>query len=268
MVEDVPVARLGCDEQHAAAPGSAPSRRAPTAATGARRGRRPRGAEPRRARAPPAIGGGAARRAGALGDRPRGRRGASAGPGTRRGDRHQRQDDRHHAHRGDARRRGRSAVAAGNIGRPLLDAVDDDVDVVVAEVSSFQLRSPTGSRRAGRRCSTSAPIISTGIAPSTHMPRPRRTSSCGRRRTTFSCSTPTTRSSPASRRAPPAARCRSRSRPARRAGHASSRPRPGTSSWPRTETRSPPSTTCPCADRPIWPTCSRRAHSRSMSVPM
>ena len=31
------------------------------------------------------------------------------------------------------------AVAAGNIGRPLLDAIDDDVDVVVAEVSSFQL---------------------------------------------------------------------------------------------------------------------------------
>ncbi len=30
-------------------------------------------------------------------------------------------------------------VAAGNIGRPLLDAVNDDVDVVVAEVSSFQL---------------------------------------------------------------------------------------------------------------------------------
>ena len=36
---------------------------------------------------------------------------------------------------------GRRAAAAGNIGRPLLDAVhDDDVDVVVAEVSSFQLR--------------------------------------------------------------------------------------------------------------------------------
>ena len=30
-------------------------------------------------------------------------------------------------------------VAAGNIGRPLIDAVDDDVAVVVAEVSSFQL---------------------------------------------------------------------------------------------------------------------------------
>jgi UDP-N-acetylmuramoylalanine--D-glutamate ligase len=34
---------------------------------------------------------------------------------------------------------GLHAVAAGNIGRPLLDAIDDDVDVVVAEVSSFQL---------------------------------------------------------------------------------------------------------------------------------
>jgi UDP-N-acetylmuramoylalanine--D-glutamate ligase len=35
---------------------------------------------------------------------------------------------------------GRRAQAAGNIGRPLLDAVHDEVDVVVAEVSSFQLR--------------------------------------------------------------------------------------------------------------------------------
>ena len=34
---------------------------------------------------------------------------------------------------------GRRAVAAGNIGRTLLDAVDDDADVLVAEVSSFQL---------------------------------------------------------------------------------------------------------------------------------
>ena len=34
---------------------------------------------------------------------------------------------------------GRTAVAAGNIGLPLIDAVGDDVDVVVAEVSSFQL---------------------------------------------------------------------------------------------------------------------------------
>ncbi len=31
------------------------------------------------------------------------------------------------------------AVAAGNIGRPLIDAIYDDVDVIVAEVSSFQL---------------------------------------------------------------------------------------------------------------------------------
>jgi UDP-N-acetylmuramoylalanine--D-glutamate ligase len=34
---------------------------------------------------------------------------------------------------------GVNAVAAGNIGRPLLDAVGDDADVFVAEVSSFQL---------------------------------------------------------------------------------------------------------------------------------
>jgi len=34
---------------------------------------------------------------------------------------------------------GRRAVAAGNVGRPLIDAVGDAVDVLVAEVSSFQL---------------------------------------------------------------------------------------------------------------------------------
>jgi UDP-N-acetylmuramoylalanine--D-glutamate ligase len=34
---------------------------------------------------------------------------------------------------------GRAASAAGNLGRPLLDAVDDVADVLVAEVSSFQL---------------------------------------------------------------------------------------------------------------------------------
>ena len=34
---------------------------------------------------------------------------------------------------------GRRAIAAGNIGLPLVDAVTTDVDVVVAEVSSFQL---------------------------------------------------------------------------------------------------------------------------------
>jgi UDP-N-acetylmuramoylalanine--D-glutamate ligase len=37
------------------------------------------------------------------------------------------------------REAGVRSVAAGNIGRPLLDAAGDDVDVVVAEVSSFQL---------------------------------------------------------------------------------------------------------------------------------
>lgn len=34
---------------------------------------------------------------------------------------------------------GRSVAAAGNIGRPLLDAIGEGVDLVVAEVSSFQL---------------------------------------------------------------------------------------------------------------------------------
>ena len=37
------------------------------------------------------------------------------------------------------------ATAAGNIGRPLIDAVADNVDVVVAEVSSFQLEFTTSS---------------------------------------------------------------------------------------------------------------------------
>ncbi len=36
-------------------------------------------------------------------------------------------------------RSGLRSVAAGNIGRPLIDAIEDDVDVIVAEVSSFQL---------------------------------------------------------------------------------------------------------------------------------
>ncbi len=39
------------------------------------------------------------------------------------------------------------AVAAGNIGRPLLEAVEDAVDVVVAEVSSFQLNFTTTAFR-------------------------------------------------------------------------------------------------------------------------
>ena len=41
---------------------------------------------------------------------------------------------------------GRRAVAAGNIGLPLLDAVGGDAEVVVAEVSSFQLALTTSFR--------------------------------------------------------------------------------------------------------------------------
>ncbi|MFN8035902.1 MAG: UDP-N-acetylmuramoyl-L-alanine--D-glutamate ligase [Acidimicrobiia bacterium] len=44
-------------------------------------------------------------------------------------------------------RSGARTVAAGNIGRPLLDAVRSDLDVVVAEVSSFQLRFTTAAFR-------------------------------------------------------------------------------------------------------------------------
>ena len=40
---------------------------------------------------------------------------------------------------------GLASVAVGNIGRPLIDAADDDVDVVVAEVSTFQLAFTTGA---------------------------------------------------------------------------------------------------------------------------
>jgi UDP-N-acetylmuramoylalanine--D-glutamate ligase len=43
---------------------------------------------------------------------------------------------------------GRNAVAAGNIGLPLLDAVGGDAEVVVAEVSSFQLALTTTFRPA------------------------------------------------------------------------------------------------------------------------
>lgn len=42
---------------------------------------------------------------------------------------------------------GRRAVAAGNIGLPLLDAVQEDVETVVAEVSSFQLELTTAAFR-------------------------------------------------------------------------------------------------------------------------
>jgi UDP-N-acetylmuramoylalanine--D-glutamate ligase len=42
---------------------------------------------------------------------------------------------------------GLRAVAAGNIGRPLLEAASDDVDVIVAEVSSFQLAFTTEAFR-------------------------------------------------------------------------------------------------------------------------
>ena len=43
---------------------------------------------------------------------------------------------------------GQSAVAAGNIGLPLLDAVGGDAEVIVAEVSSFQLALTTSFRPA------------------------------------------------------------------------------------------------------------------------
>ena len=40
---------------------------------------------------------------------------------------------------------GMRSAAVGNIGRPLLDAVDDDVDVLVVEVSTFQLEFTTAA---------------------------------------------------------------------------------------------------------------------------
>ncbi|MFM9597896.1 Mur ligase family protein, partial [Streptomyces scabiei] len=39
---------------------------------------------------------------------------------------------------------GLRAVTGGNIGRPLIDAVDAEADAVVAEVSSFQLEHTDG----------------------------------------------------------------------------------------------------------------------------
>ena len=77
------------------------------------------------------------------------------------------------------------------------------VDVVVAEVSSFQLavhRPRVPPARRGR-CSTSPTTTSTGTARSTRYARPRRGSSRTRAATTCSCSTPTTRSRRRSRRA-------------------------------------------------------------------
>ena len=55
------------------------------------------------------------------------------------GHRDQRQDHGDHPGCGHAGASGVRAVAAGNIGVPLLDAVAGDAEVIVAEVSSFQL---------------------------------------------------------------------------------------------------------------------------------
>jgi len=69
---------------------------------------------------------------------------------------------------------GIASSAAGNIGRPLLDAAGDDVAVVVAEVSSFQLAFTTEAfAPTSRCCSTSPRTTSTGTAPPTPTRRPR-----------------------------------------------------------------------------------------------
>ena len=71
-------------------------------------------------------------------------RGPHAAAAPRRGHRHQRQDHRHHADRGDAARSPASAAPRpATSGAHCIDATDDDVDVVVAEVSSFQLEFTT-----------------------------------------------------------------------------------------------------------------------------
>ena len=120
-----------------------------------RRGRRPRRAEPGRARAPPrdpgrARGAGVPVRseidlAAALaspGEPPPATRGA------RRRHRNQRQDDRHDADDRDARGVGRAGRRRRQH-RPARCSTPsaDDVDVVVAEVSSFQLAFTTGAFR-------------------------------------------------------------------------------------------------------------------------
>ena len=78
-------------------------------------------------------------------------RGRAPTAAPRRGHRHQRQDDGHHADRRDAARRPGSQRRGRQHRPPALDAAGDDVDVVVAEVSSFQLDVHDRRVRARRR---------------------------------------------------------------------------------------------------------------------
>ena len=116
--------------------------------------------------------------------------------------------------------RSRPGTSAGRCSTPS----GDDVDVVVAEVSSFQLDVHDGGVPAARRrrSSTSPRTISTGTAPSTRTPRRRPGSSSTRTPTTCSCSTPTTPWSRGSPPARPGGGCRSPWRPG---------PRPASASW-------------------------------------
>ena len=142
---------------------------------------RPRRAEP-----------GCAARHPAIADRERGRRRpcgprSTSRPSWRRlgdtlgrGHRHQRQDHRHHARSRHARRVGRRrGRRRQHRAARLLDAVASDVDVVVAEVSSFQLAfTDRGVPAPGRGAAQPAPTtISTGTGRSTPTSRPRRRSS-------------------------------------------------------------------------------------------
>ena len=158
---------------------------------------------------------------------------------------------------------GRRAVAAGNIGRTLLDAVDDDADVLVAEVSSFQLAfaeivsaACRGAPRARRRPPRLARELRRATSP------PSRGSSSTNRPATSSSSTATTRPRRASRAGGARTYCRRLDRRCR--GHVSGRRRRGSS--PRMVARSRRSTTCAARCRTIARTRSRRRRPRSKSV--
>ncbi len=82
-------------------------------------------------------------------------------------------------------------LAAGNIGRPLIDAITDDVAVVVAEVSSFQLAFAETFRPAVAVLLAITPDHLDWHGTSTTTRPPRRASPNTSAPTTCSCSTPT-----------------------------------------------------------------------------
>ena len=113
----------------------------------------------------------AAERAGVAGlGRGRARGALDDAPGAgRRHRRHQRQEHHDLARRAPcSRRTGTRTFVGGNLGEPLADHADERFDVVVLEVSSFQMeRVDTFHARTSARCSTSPTTTSTATRAST-----------------------------------------------------------------------------------------------------